>query len=455
MIHIILLKIILCNIIDERMIIMKNKIISVWDACSQPPEFPTLEKSEKTDVLIIGGGIAGILTAYFLQERKINYILAEKDRICRGTTHCTTAKITSQHGFIYQKLLKSYGIEKTQMYLSANQKAVKEYEKLCRNIDCDFEKKDNYVFSTRNRDKVEKEFEALQKIKANAQLCDRLEIPLKTEGAIKFSNQAQFNPLKFLYHIAENLNIYENTFITGIDENTAYFDKGKITAKKIIVTSHFPFINRHGSYPLKLYQHRSYVIALENAQKLDGMYVDEYDKGLSFRNYKNIMFLGGGGHRTGKKGGNWNELRAFAEEHYPHATEKYFWATQDCMSLDNIPYIENYSASTPDLFVASGFNKWGMTSSMVAAKILCDTICEKRNEYSEVFSPSRSILKPQLVVNGVESAVNLLTPTTKRCSHLGCALKWNKTEHTWDCPCHGSRYEENGEVINNPAMKNI
>lgn len=242
MIHIILLKIILCNIIDERMMIMKNKIISVWDACSQPPEFPTLEKSEKTDVLIIGGGIAGILTAYFLQERKINYILAEKDRICRGTTHCTTAKITSQHGFIYQKLLKSYGIEKTQMYLSANQKAVKEYEKLCRNIDCDFEKKDNYVFSTRNRDKVEKEFEALQKIKANAQLCDRLEIPLKTEGAIKLSNQAQFNPLKFLYHIAENLNIYENTFITGIDENTAYFDKGKITAKKIIVTSHFPLL---------------------------------------------------------------------------------------------------------------------------------------------------------------------------------------------------------------------
>ena len=181
------------------------------------------------------------------------------------------------------------------------------------------------------------------------------------------------------------------------------------------------------------------------------MYVDEDLKGLSFRTYKDLLLIGGGSHRTGKKGGAWEEIQNFADNHYPDATLKYHWATQDCMSLDGVPYIGKYSKNTPDLYVASGFNKWGMTSSMVAAKILCDMVLEKPNDFAEVFSPQRSILKPQLLINGAESTANLLIPTTRRCPHLGCALKWNKAEHTWDCPCHGSRFEENGKIIDNPA----
>ena len=123
------------------------------------------------------------------------------------------------------------------------------------------------------------------------------------------------------------------------------------------------------------------------------------------------------------------------------------------MSLDEIPYIGNYSKNTPDLYVATGFNKWGMTSAMVSAMILSDMIPGKKNDYAEVFNPSRSILKPQLFINGFESAINLLTPTTRRCPHLGCALKWNKAEHSWDCPCHGSRFSEDGKVLDNPANK--
>ena len=191
--------------------------------------------------------------------------------------------------------------------------------------------------------------------------------------------------------------------------------------------------------------------AYTNAKIFEGMYVDDDLKGLSFRNYGDLLLIGGGSHRTGKSGGNWEELHIFAKKHFPDAKLKFDWATQDCMSLDSVPYIGNYSAHTPNLFVATGFNKWGMTSSMAAAKILCDMVCGKVNENAEAFSPSRSILKPQLVVNGVESVVNLITPTTKRCPHLGCVLKYNKTEHSWDCPCHGSRFEENGKLINNPA----
>lgn len=434
---------------------MNNDYLSVWDKNSDAVGFSALQGDKRTDVLIIGGGIAGILTAYFLQQRGIDYILVERYRICKGITHCTTAKITAQHGFVYQKLLKSFGTEQAKMYLKANLNAIERYAELCRNIDCDFEYRDNYVYCREDRKKLERELSALQSIHFNAGLCENIDIPVANVGAIRFEKQAQFNPLKFLYAISSNLNIYENTFVTDIDGNTAYYDRGRITAKSIIVASHFPFINTHGSYPLKLYQHRSYVIALENAKSIDAMYVDEGEGGMSFRNYKNYMLLGGAGHRTGKSSGSWQELRDFAKKHYPDAKEKCCWATQDCMSLDGVAYIGNYSKTTPNLYVATGFNKWGMTTAMVSAELLCDLVCDKSNEYAGLFSPSRSIIKPQLFVNGFEAVFNLLTPTTKRCPHLGCALKWNSAEHTWDCPCHGSRFEKDGRLIDNPSLKDL
>ena len=255
---------------------------------------------------------------------------------------------------------------------------------------------------------------------------------------MKFSRQAQFHPLKFLSAVAKGLNIYEHTFVREMIGNMAITDHATIQANHVIVTTHFPFINKHGSYFFKLYQHRSYVLGLRNAQDVEGMYVDECRTGLSFRNRGDLLLLGGGGHRTGHKGGNWNELREFAKKVYPHSTEQYRWAAQDCMSLDDIPYIGRYSKSTRDFYVASGFNKWGMTGAMTAAMILTDTILGKHNDCADVFDPSRSILKPQLLVNGLEATKNLLTISKKRCPHLGCALKWNSAERSWDCPCHGT-----------------
>lgn len=185
------------------------------------------------------------------------------------------------------------------------------------------------------------------------------------------------------------------------------------------------------------------------------MYLDEAKTGLSFRNYKDLLLIGGGGHRTGKQGGGWWELEEFARRHYPKAREVARWATQDCMSLDGVPYIGRYSPATPDWYVATGFNKWGMTTSMAAAMILSDLVQGKENPYAAVFSPARSLLHPQLAVNGWETAVSLLTPTARRCSHLGCALHWNPQEHTWDCSCHGSRFTRAGKLIDNPATENL
>ncbi len=428
---------------------------SVWKDTSQVPSFPSLNTDIKTDVLIIGGGIAGMLTAYELNKRGIGYTLVEKGRVLDGVTKNTTAKITFQHGLIYDKLLKNESAETAQKYLLANKSALEKYAQMCQSIDCDFEIKDNYVYSVSDRAKLENEMNALQKIGYEARLCDTVGLPVDTVGAVMFPNQAQFNPLKFLSAVSQTLNIYENTFVREMQGNTAVTDKGKIHAKKVIVATHFPFINKHGSYFLKLYQHRSYVIALDNARNVNGMYVDEAQKGLSFRNYGDLLLLGGGDHRTGKKGGNWAELRDFAREHYPDAREQYFWATQDCMSLDSIPYIGQYSKNTENLYVASGFNKWGMTGAMAAAEILADMVEGRQNEYAEIFEPSRSILKPQLLVNGFETTVSMLTPTVKRCPHLGCALKWNRAEHSWDCPCHGSRFTEDGKLLDNPANGNL
>ena len=428
---------------------------SIWKKTAKLPTFPTLENNIRVDVLVIGGGITGILTAHNLNQKGIDCVVVEKDRICSKTTSNTTAKITLQHGLCYDKIFKNYGFDITKAYYDANAEALKELEKLSKTIDCDYEKKDNYVYSTSNRKVLENELGTLLKIGCDADFQEELPLPISTVGAVRVKNQAQFHPLKFISKIAEKLKIYENTHILKIDENTAVTEKNKITFKKAVVTTHFPFINNHGCYFMKLYQHRSYVTALENAPFVNGMYVDESEKGLSFRNYDNLLLLGGGGHRTGKNGGNWEELRDFRRINYPEAKEIAFWAAQDCMSLDSIPYIGQYFKNAQNIYVASGFNKWGMSGSMVGAMILSDIIADRDNPYYSVFNPQRSILKPQLFINGIESVVNLLTPTTKRCPHLGCALKWNKAEHSWDCPCHGSRFSENGKVLDNPANNNL
>ena len=430
-------------------------MLSVWSANSDFKDFSQLNCDIKTQVAIIGGGIAGILCGYMLKQKGIDCVILEADRVCKGVTQNTTAKITSQHGLVYDKLINKFGIEKSKMYLESNENAVKIYRKMCKDIDCDFEDKDNYVYSTDNLRKVEKELHALVRLGYKPDFTGEIPVPISIEGAVIFPNQAQFNPLKFLLYISRNLQIYEKTKVIEIKGNYAYTSKHKIKADYFIVTTHFPFINKYGGYFIKMYQERSYVIALENGKQINGMYVDEAQKGMSFRNYKNLLLIGGGDHRTGKSGGNYTELRIFAKNNYPSKQEVYHWATQDCMTLDNVPYIGRYSPKIPNVLVATGFNKWGMTSSLVAAEILSDMVINKKNEYEELYTPSRSVITPQFAVNLFESAVGILTPSKKRCPHLGCALKWNSAEHTWDCPCHGSRFNENGKLVENPATDDL
>lgn len=430
-------------------------INSLWAETAKLPSFPSLEQDLKTDILIVGGGMAGLLCACALNRACADYTLIEADRICGGITRNTTAKITSQHGLIYDKLIREYDEETARLYYEANQAAIRSFRKLAADCPCQMETKPAFVYTTGSTEKLEKELRALERIGAKAGYLDSLPLPFAVTGAIAFEDQAQFHPLLLAAGIAPGLKIYEHTPARGFEGNTVYTDKVRIEAKKILIATHFPIINKHGGYFLKLFQDRSYVLVLENAPDPAGMYIGAEGCGPSIRSSGELLLFGGGAHRTGKKDGGFRELEALAQSSYPRAGIKYRWAAQDCMSLDGMPYIGRYGKNTPELYVATGFNKWGMTSSMVSAMILGDLLLERENPYAKVFSPQRSSMHPQLLINAFHAAANLLTPTRPRCPHMGCALKWNEEEQSWDCPCHGSRFTAEGELLDGPATGNL
>ena len=428
---------------------------SIWQADVKLPHFPQLETDLHTDVLIIGGGLAGLLCAWNLTRAGVDCALIEQNRIMGGVSGRTTAKLTSQHGLIYHKLLKKFGAENAYLYWKANDDALAQFRHLAGQGDFDFMPENNFLYALDGTEKLEEEMAACERLEIPALWETSLPLPFGVAGAICFPDQAQFHPLKLAAQIAADLKIYENTKALSFLGNRVRTPKGVVTAEKIIVATHFPMLNKHGAYFLKLYQQRSYVIALENAPPVEGMYLDCADNGLSVRYAGQWLLLGGGGHRTGKQGLNWELPESAAREFFPQARIAARWATQDCMTLDGMPYIGNYSKSTPNLYVATGFQKWGMSTAMAAAMILTDLVQGKENPYASLFSPSRSMWHGQLLCNGVETTVNLLRPTRPRCPHLGCALHWNAAEHSWDCSCHGSRFDRDGKVLKNPATDDM
>ena len=474
---------------------------SVWSDSCKFEKRKVLDKDIKTDVLVIGAGITGILTAYMLRENGKEVVLIDKDEVCSGNTKNTTAKITSQHDLIYHNLISEFGLDMAKQYARANELAIEKYEKIIkeRKIDCEFEKHSAYVYSLNEIDKIKKEVEAAKKLGICAEFVQNTNLPFEVKGAVKFNNQAQFNPLKFLKNISKDLLIYEHTRAVEIKENLVVTNRGNITANNIVVTTHYPIMNTPGYYFMRMHQERSYVIALENADNVNGMYIDVEKNGCSFRNYKNLLLLGAIDQRTGEneKGGSYDKLRKIAKDLYPNSKEKYHWSAQDCMTIDNIPYIGKYSDETENIYVATGFNKWGMTSSMVSAMIISDMILGKDNDFSEIFSPKRfdlSLSISNMAKDITETTKNFIAqkiyiPSSKiehiknghagiveyngekvgvyknnegkefivttKCPHLGCQLGWNADELTWDCPCHGSRFDYKGKLIDSPSTKDL
>lgn len=476
---------------------------SLWsDSCSFRRR-DSLNSDINAEAVVIGAGMAGLLTAYMLKSKGVEPIVIDARSIAGGVTKNTTAKITSQHYLIYDKLIKNFGKSKAYEYAMANELAIRQYEEIVNkeNIDCDFEKVPAYIYSLNEEDKskLESELKAAKELGIDAELTDGLNIPLDIKCALKYNNQGQFNPLRFLQAISDRITIYENTRALDVRENLVITEKGKITAKHIVVATHYPIINVPGYYFTRMHQSRSYVLVLENAQKVDGMSIDMAQGGYSFRNYKDLLIFGGASHRTGEneQGGKYEALRKAALELYPNSIEKYHWSAQDCVPLDEVPYIGKYSAQTENMYVATGFNKWGMSSSMVSAMIISDMIVNRENKFSAVFSPQRfnvSASAKNLIKDSVKITKNFIAEkleipkadiekikrghggivsikgaqagvykdeegrtfiVSTKCPHLGCQLQWNPDELTWDCPCHGSRFDYHGKWLEGPSIKNI
>lgn len=473
---------------------------SVWAFENEIPKRDKLNRNLTVDVAVIGGGMAGILTAQRLSSVGKNVVVLEARRIASGQTKNTTAKISAQHGLIYANMIASIGEKKAKIYADANMRAVEWYKKYIKenNINCSLEEKDAYIYTDTDISKLKTEYKAYKKIGLSASLVDKIPFLKRAKGGLVLHNQAQFNPLKFIKAVSANLKIYENTPVKKVEDHRVICEDFTVEAKHIVFACHYPFVNFPAFYFARIYQQRSYIIALENACQVDGMYIGAEKDDFSFRNYKDLLLLGGAQHRTGEnsEGRRYETLLKKAEELFPKSKAVAMWSAQDCITADGISYIGRFSAGKPDWYVATGFLKWGMTTSAVAAELITDLILDRKNEAQEVFSPSRFSLKSAkgIANETVHSAKGLIKqivyiPKDKineikvgqagivmlegrrvgvyrenekkyhcvslKCPHLGCRLEWNPDERSWDCPCHGSRFNFKGELIDNPAQSNI
>lgn len=475
--------------------------VSLWRKVCDIPARNPLNNDIKTDVAVIGAGMAGLLTAYRLQQNGVKTVVIDAEKIAGGVTQNTTAKITSQHNLIYDRLIKALGEDKARQYAQANQAAIKDYAATAEaeKAECDFKIAPAYVYSLEDAAELQSEVNAAQRLGINAEFTRKTELPFQVRGAVKFSEQAQFTPLPFIKAISHGLTVYERTRAVDIRKNSIITPHGTITADKIVFASHYPFVIKPGYYFLRMHQERSYVLALKNAPVMQGMYIDRNENGFSFRAAGDLLLLGGSGHRTGKvnPSGCYQRLQQTAQKFYPQAEIVASWSAQDCMTLDGIPYIGAFSHDSSDWLIATGFNKWGMTSSMVAARVLTDMIIGNDVSYAEVFSPLRinpAASAGSFIAEGAQAVSGLvlkkMQPASKlideiplghggvvsyngeklgvykssggechfvslKCPHLGCELAWNPEEKSWDCPCHGSRFDYNGNLIGGPAQENL
>ena len=522
-------------------------------------KYNKVEKNIETDICIIGGGITGISTAYYLTKENLKVTVLDMGKIGFQTTGNSTAKITSQHGLFYKYLKDSKGEDFARLYYDANEDAIKNIKKIVEKekIQCDLECQSAYVLAA-NREEVQKvkdEVEVVRGFGGHAEYLERADIDknlliLNPLAAIRFKNQAQFNSYKYtieLAKICKNLgaNIYENTKVVDVrDEKDYYYleteDGYKIKAKYLVITTKYPIINIPGFYFMKMYQSTSYGISIPVKEKLfDGMYITSTNPKVSLRmakvdnniikdvvdgnieNYAKqdkenrkrvkekqnskidneyVLIVVGADHKTGEKtdlSNSYKKLENIAKQIYPQGKVENYWNTEDCITLDKIPYIGKYSNIWENAYVATGFNKWGITTSNIAANIITDMIIGRKNRYEDIFISTRvePVKNRQEVGNMLKETVSSLVlkkfelPESEqaslkneegkiieiegekvgaykdkegriytivpKCAHLGCELSWNNLDKTWDCPCHGSRYDYTGKMLYGPTVKDL
>ncbi len=413
---------------------------SIWEE-EQLPQYPCLDENLETEVLVIGGGICGILCAYFL-SKTFHVTLVEGKRIACQRTKNTTAVITALQDIYYKDIIKRQGKLAAKQYLEANLEAIKIYEELANAYEFDFIKVPSYKYFKNQQELLMEEFSAIQSLGYQPTIEDNY--------ALCFPDMAQMNPIKFIKNLIKNFKIYENTQIVKLKKQNAYTIKHKISAKYIVVATGYPFLKLKGAYPLKLTQNKSYVAVVKDVEKkMDFNAIGCETGDLYFRTCGSNLIIGGNDQKTGQSLGGFSPLLQHILKHYPENDISYLWVNQDCVSADGLPYIGKYFKKE-NVYVATGFNLWGMTGSMIAAQMITDQILNNPNPYTFLFNPYRPNPLFPLIKNSFTAIKNFVLPK-KRCSHLGCALFYNTEEDVYECPCHGTKYDVTGHILYNPA----
>lgn len=501
---------------DERQEKLPESPEPYWRDDIDLPQFDRLDEDIEADVVIVGGGITGITAAYLLTQKGKKVALLEADRILNGVTGHTTAKITAQHGLIYDELIQHMGKSKARLYYEANTEALEFIKETAneQDIDCDLIDQDAYMYATSEQyaSKLAKEYQAYQKLNIDGEFTEDFPFNIKIHHALSMKNQAQFHPVKYLSHLARLITekggqIYEGT--TAVDVNNGgkatviTSDGNRARADYVLACSHYPFYDGLGFYFTRMYADRSYIVAVKTDKEYPGgMYISVDKPVRSLRsaniNGENIILIAGESHKTGQGEDtlkHYEALEKFGERLFGDTKIIYRWSAQDLVTVDKVPYVGRLTSGQPNVLVATGYRKWGMTNGTAAALILSDMVSGEENRYEDVFSPSRFYADPSLKefltinadvakhlfkgkfqmpsrkagdLSNDEGSVVLyeggragaykdtdgelhIVDTT--CTHLGCEVEWNHGDRTWDCPCHGSRFSYNGDVVEGPAEK--
>lgn len=420
---------------------------SIWQDYLKNNNLKTIQEDIETDVLVIGGGITGILITKKLHDNKIKTALVEKEKIGSGITSKTTAFLTVQHETLYQSLKR----EKAQQYLKLNNDALNEYKELSKIYDFDYEETDSCLFS-KNYDIINNEFKTLQELHQN--ICITKNIPFEENCiGVSLKNQAIINPIKLINAISKDLTIYENSEIIKLKKSYAILKNNKtIRFKKVIIATHYPIINKHNLLFMKLTQRKSYVVAIKK-EIIKGTYCSIDEKGLYYRMYKDYLIIGGNDRDTGINCSH--DFTKVILEKFNLSKEDilYSWNGQDCISLDGIPYIGYNNLWNKNHITVTGFNLWGFTWAMASSNIILNMIT--KNKECKLTKLNRWFINKNLFKNLKTAIINLINFNKPKCTHLGCRLIYNKKEKIYECPCHGSIYNELKKVIKGPAQKNI
>lgn len=489
----------------------------IWFDTTSETEYGSLDGRLRVDTAVVGGGIAGVTTAFELQKAGQSVALLDRSSILRSVTGHTTAKITSLHGLIYAHLCDHVGHRHAQQYAEANEAAIDRIETIVQkqDIDCGFTRTPAYTYveSEDSRSKIRDEVEAARTLGLPATYVESTELPYAVEAAVKFADQARFQPRKYLLELARRIpgtdsHIFEETTVQDISDGTpchVQTNRGTVIASDVVIATHFP-IRDPALYFTRLSPKRSYVVGAQlAADPPEGMYYDPEEPYFSVRPHpvddESMVLIGGQNHRTGHGDStreHYRRLEQQARERFNVESIEYRWATQDYVAIDRVPFVGRIAPQMGHLYVATGFGGWGMTNGTAAGRLLSDLILDRENPYRSVYQPTRFQLRgatgrllshnthavTRLIGDRIESHPRLdrlqldlgeaavvttqdgpvaiyRDDTGKRhavsavCPHMGCLVSWNDGEQSWDCPCHGSRFDIDGTVLDTPAVTDL